>query len=543
MTYLTLKLLFTLACTEHSFAAWEQHSYFDGSRIITFKFDPEQEVLASDKDAPSSATAQLTTTLFEAQGWRLAPRNKDKLSTQSLGIPVLFDSDSGLAPAILTDEIVVEWLPNALSQGINDWPWLALCREAQWKKLPLLHETYLLTFAAPEQALICLRRLENKAQIGSLTPNFRMALEARQGFANFDPLVAKQWHLKNLGQSGGMPGSDAKILEAWELEKGANHPLIAVLDLGFEREHPELNPQWHTNSDEIPGNKRDDDANGLIDDVSGWNFSIDGPNILYGQSPNHGTAAAGIIAAIEDGRGTTGVCPGCRLLPIVVDGRPAQDAMAILYAAQQGAVVLTNSWGYKIGTPQTKVISDALSKVAREGRKNLGIPILFAMNNAAINACRGENPDISSHPDVIAVSSVDASDVKVPASAYGPCLKFVAPSAPYPSGPAGIVTTDRLGAKGYNTGTDSTNLSELDYTNNFSGTSAATPVVAGIFGLLASQAPGESSAAWLQRLVLSADKVQANSAAYNAAGHSNTYGYGRVNARKALEIKSPVLTD
>jgi subtilisin family serine protease len=299
-------------------------------------------------------------------------------------------------------------------------------------------------------------------------------------------------------------------------------------------------PQWYTNSKEIPNNKKDDDGNGLIDDVSGWNFSINGPNILYGQAPNHGTATSGIVAAAEDGKGTTGVCPGCRLLPIVVDGRPAQDAMAVLYAMQQGAVILTNSWGYKIGTPQTKVVSDALTKVAREGRGGLGIPILFAMNNAALNACRGETPDISAHPDVIAISAVDHMDKKVPESAYGPCLKLVAPSAPYPAGDKGIVTTDRMGNKGYNTGTDNTNLTDLNYTNTFSGTSAATPIVAGVFGLLASQAPEQTAVMWLQRVIKSAEKIQPAAAQYDANGHSDLYGFGRVDARKALEMNGSV---
>ena len=237
------------------------------------------------------------------------------------------------------------------------------------------------------------------------------------------------------------------------------------------------------NENEIAGNRVDDDGNGLVDDVRGWNFDIDNNQLIYGSSNSHGTATAGIIAAPVNGIGITGVCPGCKVLPIVIYSDVEDAVAAFYYARDRGARVISNSWGYRIGTPETELLEEALTDVATNSHDGKGVSILFAMPNHGSNACRAGNPDISAHPEVLAISSVDYNDEKVAASGYGPCLKFVGPTAG--SQINALVTTDRMGDRGYNRpGISYPDLSDDNYTQSFYGTSAATPALAGVFGLL-----------------------------------------------------------
>ena len=130
------------------------------------------------------------------------------------------------------------------------------------------------------------------------------------------------------------------------------------------------------------------------------------------------------------------------------------------------------------------------------------------MPNSNINACRSGAPDISAHPDVIAVSSVDQSGKKIERSGYGTCLQFLGPTSPTADG--GLTTTDRTGIKGFNKGDNDLDLEDLDYTSRFYGTSAATPAVAGVFGLVYSQDSSLSSEQALEQIKKSTTKLQTN---------------------------------
>jgi subtilisin family serine protease len=318
------------------------------------------------------------------------------------------------------------------------------------------------------------------------------------------------------------------IEAAWHVTTGNPNTIVGLLDVGFEQNHKDLTEAWFINEREIPGNKKDDDGNGLIDDVSGWNFSTNSNKLIYGAGPQHGTATAGVIGARANGIGITGVCPDCKILPVVVSGRVSEDASAIGYAVAMGATILSNSWGYALESPRTDVVTEALTRAARQGRGGKGVPILFAMRNSGVNDCRETLPDISSHPDVIAVSSIDHNDVKVPNSAFGSCLAFLGPSSG--STANGIPATDRPGEAGYNKDGQG-NFEDLDFHNGFWGTSAATPNVAGLFALLLSHEPNLTREEALSRMKASAIKANPEAAQYNSqTGHSLHYGYGRAHA-------------
>ncbi len=402
----------------------------------------------------------------------------------------------------------------------------------QYVKSMTLHRTrfadaYLVRAGTPIDALRLAAEISKVSGVRYAHPDFVFPLEARNAPSD-EPYFGSQWSLKNTGQNGGTPGVDIGVESAWRVTRGTPQTVVGVLDLGFEQNHKDLADAWFINSREIPGNKKDDDGNGLIDDVRGWNFSTNGNNLIYGAGPNHGTATSGIVGARANGQGISGICPECKILPVVVSGRVSEDADAISYASAMGVSVMSNSWGYALASPRTDVVSEALAKAATTGRGGKGIPILFAMRNSDVNDCRSTLPDISAHPNVMAVSSIDIHDVKVPNSAWGDCLAFLGPSAG--SRVNGVSATDRTGVAGYNTD-GSGNFEDLDFHNGFWGTSAATPHVAGLFALLLAAEPSLTRDQALSRMKASAIKANPAVAAYDPmTGHSARYGFGRAHA-------------
>ncbi len=433
------------------------------------------------------------------------------------GIRIRFASG---ASATLTNRIVIGVDAPVALAFLRDQPGFISSRP-----LPFHEAVVTATFTRPLAALAAANALVGQEGVRYAHPDFKLEVEPRSAHATSpvdEPLYAAQWHLPRVG-----------VDTAWTVTRGSPDLVIAVLDLGFEQDHPDLRDAWLVNPGEIPGNRLDDDGNGLKDDVRGWNFATNGSNLIYGAAPGHGTATAGIVGARANGAGVVGLCPDCRVLPVVLDDYPSNAAAAFGYVQSFGAAVVSNSWGYKIGTPATDVVVEAIERLAREGRNGKGTTIVFAMSNAAVDNCRWPEPDISALDLVVAVSSVDQDERKVPESGYGACLDLVAPSSP--SQDRGVVTVDRPGIKGYNTGARSSDLEDLDYTNTFYGTSAAAPQVAGAFALLYAARPGLTRAEAYTLMVAHAEKVEVGTAAYDANGFSRTHGYGRIDLSFLVE--------
>ena len=208
-----------------------------------------------------------------------------------------------------------------------------------------------------------------------------------------DTLFVDQWHLHNTGQGGGKPDADVDAPEAWALEQGSPDIVIAILDTGVETGHEDLVDNIFTNPDEIPGNESDDDYNGYVDDVHGWDFSDNdnGPNPSH-EKENHGTAVAGVAAARGDNNlGVSGICPNCRILPIKIgkylgEGEEAYvefvangvKAHAIRYAASL-ADVLNNSWS----EAPSDTVRAAIREATTAGRGGKGSVVVFAAGNNA----------------------------------------------------------------------------------------------------------------------------------------------------------------
>src|SRR5262249_52236643 len=154
--------------------------------------------------------------------------------------------------------------------------------------------------------------------------------------------------LHNTGQTGGTPGVDINAPLGWEHETGNADVLVGVIDSGLDLTHPDLVSNFYTNPGEIPDNGVDDDGNGFVDDVHGWDFVESAAEPL---DPNgHGTHCSGILgAAGNNGIGVSGVAWRVRILPLrFLDvsgvGTTTGAIDAIDYAVAMGARVLSNSW-------------------------------------------------------------------------------------------------------------------------------------------------------------------------------------------------------
>jgi subtilisin family serine protease len=383
-----------------------------------------------------------------------------------------------------------------------------------------------------------------------------------------DPLLSSQWHLRNTGQGGGVVGADSRAVDAWSITQGENI-VIAIIDPdGVQHNHEDLIANRFVNPGEAEqrDDGRDNDNNGLVDDWSGWNFALNVNNPTT--SGPHGTAAAGVAAAAcENALGGCGVAPRAKILGIALGSDVQDDADAFRYAAQVGADVISNSWGYALGTLQrpTDVVEEAINFAATEGRNGKGAVIVFAMTNENVDNFSGTHPDISSLPRVVAVGRSTNFD-RWGRSGFGDGMALLGPTQAANGSPTSgcdgndlagtldIVTTDLRDDFGYNRGQPEScfcnpSVPEMhatpNYTACFGGTSSATPLVAGVAALVLSVNPDLTRQEVVDILIGSADKIDEGAANYSPDGngrwYSQTHGFGRVNAARAVELAQQTL--
>ena len=273
-----------------------------------------------------------------------------------------------------------------------------------------------------------------------------------------DPDLSKQWYFDNPGtESWQREGADIRLVDVWKQYNGNPAIIVAVVDGGINQEHPDLQDNLWTNPGEIPKNGIDDDGNGYIDDVHGYNF-VDDNAILVPH--RHGTHVAGTIGAtnnnetgissIAGGNGTPGSgvkLMSCQILKSLTStgGEVASDpfiAAAIKYGADNGAVISQNSWGYAVGTgrntssyinPVHKEAIDYFIKYAgcdNNGEQLDGSPmkggiVLFASGNANTSDPRIAAP--ADYDKVVAVAAIEADYRKASYSNYGTYMDISAP--------------------------------------------------------------------------------------------------------------------
>lgn len=263
--------------------------------------------------------------------------------------------------------------------------------------------------------------------------------------------------------------------EAWALSEGSESVIVAVIDSGVDYFHPDLIGNIAVNTEELRGSAGvDNDGNGYVGDVYGWDFYNDRPN---GYDDNgHGTHCAGVIAAGRNGIGVRGIAPRVKILPVKFlgangDGDTVDAIHAIDYAVARGAKILSNSWG---GGGASPLLDDAIQRAV-----NRGVLFVAAAGNSAQDIDASPSYP-ASYANVIAVGSSDSRDERSPFSNYG--SRSVEVFAPGSS----ILSTFPNGQY-----------------RLMSGTSMAAPQVSGALALAVSIRPEVSRAALVEDLCLS----------------------------------------
>lgn len=352
-----------------------------------------------------------------------------------------------------------------------------------------------------------------------------------------DPLLDKQWHLRNTGMIDGSPfglkaGADARVVDGWKEISGLGDRsvVVAVIDDGFDLGHPDLTgtdknvAPWdftRGSNDPSPGtpifSERDQDW------VGDW----------------HGTACAGVAVGAANATGIVGVAPGCRLMPIRwgIDLSDRNVEAWFAYVRKQGASVVSCSWGAAAKKfVLSKRVTSAIQACASEGRGGLGCPIVFAAGNENRDINDPETNSINGfaiHPGVIAVAASNSRDERSSYSNYGEKIAVCAPSSG--GGGRGILTSDVTGTFLVDGVYREAGYSPGGWTKTFGGTSSACPLVAGICALLISVKPTLTAGDIRQVLTSTARKIGPVDA-YGENGHSVYFGYGCVDAAAALKV-------
>jgi subtilisin family serine protease len=286
---------------------------------------------------------------------------------------------------------------------------------------------------------------------------------------------------------------------AWDVTQGSAAVTIAIVDTGIDLDHPDLADKLWINPGEIPGNGVDDDGNGYIDDIHGWNW-VDNNNNPQ-DDIGHGTHVAGIAAAATDNAiGIAGTCPDCRLMALKVldaagQGSYSNIAAAIAYAADKGAHVVNLSLG---GYGNSQLLREAVAAASE-------IAVVVA---AAGNGNRQDRFYPAAYEEnVIAVTATDPTDQKAAFANYGDWIDLTAP---------GVSIWSTM----YN-----------DTYAVWSGSSMAVPFVSGVAGLVYSHNPDWSAGAVRGHLLQTVDDIDAAN-----PGYAGLLGVGRLNAYQSVTV-------
>lgn len=325
-----------------------------------------------------------------------------------------------------------------------------------------------------------------------------------------DNLFPHQWHFKNTGTIFGSnpphrtkAGADLKIIDAWNRlgNKGSSDITIAVIDNGFDLQHPDLQ-----------GNV-----------VAPYDVWYTKPLTEPKRGFTHGTPCAGVALARETGSGTVGVAPNSKFMPLSGTGFSIRDTEVMFnHCLENGADIISCSWGSVLPEHELDEEKEAIiRKAATEGRNGKGCIILYAAGNEGKSYVNY----YAKHPDVIAVAASTSQDTHAFYSNMGFENTICAPS----NGDWPVVAA-KASWQGNSNWYDGRSLGS-DYCH-FGGTSCSTPLVAGVCALMLSANPELTAREVKEILIQTADKVGHPTEYVN--GHSRRYGFGRVNADKAV---------
>ena len=344
-----------------------------------------------------------------------------------------------------------------------------------------------------------------------------------------DPLLNDQWHYNNDGHIAGTKvGADANVFKAWETGvTGSKDVVVAIIDGGFQVDHPDLKDNVWINTAELNGKPGvDDDGDGYVDDIYGYNFVINSSDI---NAHSHGTHVAGTVGATNNnGIGVCGVAGGSdgkggvkMMVCQVFDSRASSSAVAdfgaaIVYAADRGASIAQCSWGAGVADEEDKSVTEAVDYFTKNGggdKMNGGLCIFAAGNN-------GEEGDY--YPGcldkVVAVGSMAPDGSVAYYSNRGKWVDVTAPGGLEDNGQQyGVLSTLPNSTYGYN-----------------EGTSMACPHVSGIAALILSKYGNKQFSNETLRTLLT---TSVNDLYTQNPEYEGLMGSGYIDAYKALQGK------
>jgi len=368
---------------------------------------------------------------------------------------------------------------------------------------------YVVTFSSPNDPFTMAEQLSKLPDVQYAEPWFIYPV-AHTSFPQNDSLYLDQWNLQKINAPA-----------AWDITAGDSTVVIAIVDSGVDWHHPDLAANTWTNPREIPGNCLDDDHNGYVDDVHGWDFvgakweSPQGDNdpAPTANNNNHGTHVAGIAAAVTNNHiGVASIAFRCKILPVKCsaddDIRADGEAyiltgiQGIKYAAETGAKIINCSWG---GPGGSQFEQDIIDHATQQGAL-----LVAAAGNGSTDAFFSP----AGYRGVLGVAATDQNDVRSTYSNFGDFVDVCAP------GDNVLSTYFEIDSK--------TGLPLEDYAY-LSGTSMATPLAAGVAALVRSQRPYLNPLQAGEQVRVSCDDISAKNLTY-----VGQLGHGRINALRAL---------
>jgi subtilisin family serine protease len=430
--------------------------------------------------------------------------------------------------------VLEESAAQILAQGGTDEALAALCEEVgavnferifvsdnELARSKGLHRWYLASFDGPKNPQAMAQKFAELKSVSYVQFNTKVYRNfvsegtsyhyTPKGFGDFnvpfnDPLLSDQWHyINNCDLSvaeTSRPGADINVKDAWRLCAGDPNIIVAICDEGVKYNHPDLIDNMWVNEDEIPGNGIDDDNNGYVDDIHGWNFlsTTDYPKeISWSEEGDkgHGTHVAGTVAAVNNnGLGVGGVAGGsgngdgikmmsCQVFSGNSSATIAARAKAYEYAANNGACIIQCSFGLPGGNVTSDYVFELTYNVEKAGLDyfiNYRQAYSPVNRNFAIFATGNDGYHLAGYPaahrEVIGVSAFGPDYLPAVYTNYGPGTNISAPGGDVTinmtaeSDRATILSTVPSDCSAYDT----------DY-GYMQGTSMACPHVSGVVAL------------------------------------------------------------
>ncbi|HKS35883.1 MAG TPA: S8 family serine peptidase, partial [Verrucomicrobiae bacterium] len=418
---------------------------------------------------------------------------------------------------LLSSQVLVRLAPGARPESVLD----GVPGIARWRALDYLAGAVVVEALDPTGALALADAL--RIRPGARSAEAQLARQHHRKLVPNDTLFSSQWHLRNTGQAGGIPGLDVNVTNVWNTYRGAG-VVIGIVDDGLESGHPDLTANY---SAALSYDFNDDDPN---------------PDPMVTEEA-HGTACAGLAAARgNNGIGVSGVAYEARLAGFRLIAAPTTDATdaSALLANNQAIHIKNSSWGPP-GDGQDLYGTGSLSEAALAegtdtGRGGRGTIYVFSAGNGL---AEGDNANYSGYAQsihVIAVGAISDQGAQTEYSTPGACVAISTPSGGI--GRTTITTTDLTGFSGFNGIFSPGDISDKNYTALFNGTSASAPMASGVIALLLQANPNLGWRDVKEILMRTASMNAASDSdwSFNSAGfHFNhKFGAGLINAQAAV---------